>query len=321
MGGKAPNDEASEPWAEAELPTPAQPRRRRLVLLTVSGSLAFLMILSLGGFLGVLWSRHDVRAPGPLTAAEQYHRSARGRQIVKEARAKIKPGPVQKIVPASPTPPYSHNARSEHHAPSAVGELYSPIYGALPTSLNASIIPQPSLGIASMAATIAKIGPTMPAQLAKAGSKPTSEVKELAMDSPAKITVGPGIDALGISVRGVEDPRLAEAILDGPVDSGATHAAAAPPKVSDGAAAKAKAVSPTMVARAQDQEKALAARLAAATGEAFPAGDGGAKAREGAKPIHTPVIDASEGTPYDPLLDKTYDLNYPKTVPTSTAPP
>jgi UPF0755 protein len=27
------------------------------------------------------------------------------------------------------------------------------------------------------------------------------------------------------------------------------------------------------------------------------------------------VIDASEGTPLDPLLNKTYDLNYAKVVP------
>jgi UPF0755 protein len=27
------------------------------------------------------------------------------------------------------------------------------------------------------------------------------------------------------------------------------------------------------------------------------------------------IYDASEGTPLDPLRDKTYDLNYPKTVP------
>jgi UPF0755 protein len=29
----------------------------------------------------------------------------------------------------------------------------------------------------------------------------------------------------------------------------------------------------------------------------------------------TRVFDASEGTPLDPLLNKTYDLNYAKTVP------
>jgi UPF0755 protein len=27
------------------------------------------------------------------------------------------------------------------------------------------------------------------------------------------------------------------------------------------------------------------------------------------------AFDASEGTPLDPLLNKTYDLNYPKVVP------
>lgn len=32
-------------------------------------------------------------------------------------------------------------------------------------------------------------------------------------------------------------------------------------------------------------------------------------------PVRTRVVDASEGTPLDPLLNTTYDLNYPKTVP------
>jgi UPF0755 protein len=30
------------------------------------------------------------------------------------------------------------------------------------------------------------------------------------------------------------------------------------------------------------------------------------------------IVDASEGTTLDPLLNKTYDLNYPKTVPSAT---
>jgi UPF0755 protein len=31
--------------------------------------------------------------------------------------------------------------------------------------------------------------------------------------------------------------------------------------------------------------------------------------------VHARAFDASEGTPLDPLRNKTYDLNYAKTVP------
>ena len=33
------------------------------------------------------------------------------------------------------------------------------------------------------------------------------------------------------------------------------------------------------------------------------------------RPVHARAFDASEGTPLDPLRNKTYDLNYAKTVP------
>jgi UPF0755 protein len=35
----------------------------------------------------------------------------------------------------------------------------------------------------------------------------------------------------------------------------------------------------------------------------------------GTQVAHARIYDVSQGTPIDPLLDKTYDLNYPKTVP------
>jgi len=91
MGGKAPNDETSEPSAEAEPPArffsrrvklqsptealqpdrpppPPPPHRRRPALSAVSGFLSFLMILSLAGLFGVLWGAHRIREPGPLPA-------------------------------------------------------------------------------------------------------------------------------------------------------------------------------------------------------------------------------------------------------------
>ena len=108
--------------------------------------------------------------------------------------------------------------------------------------------------------------------------------------------MGPGLDDLGISVRGVGSPRAAANLLDGPVDQ--SDAAAQQPD-------------PTSVA--------------AGAGEPQPAGpsagnpqDVGASAANTATPQgRGRVIDVSEGTPLDPLLNKTYDLNYAKSVPSA----
>jgi UPF0755 protein len=65
-------------------------------------------------------------------------------------------------------------------------------------------------------------------------------------------------------------------------------------------------------------EPAPALSLRQQTGAA-PRGDqiaSAAPAPEG-RGVHAPVIDVSEGTSLDPLLDKTYDLNTAKTVPSA----
>ena len=80
-------------------------------------------------------------------------------------------------------------------------------------------------------------------------------------------------------MRGIDQPTSTRKLLDGPVDSSASVAPADP--------------------------KAFAA--AATLGAVAPNG------RQ--PPAHPKIIDASEGTPLDPLRNTTYDLNYAKTVP------
>ncbi len=233
----------------------------------------------------------------------------RWRQIEKEAKEKAGTE-VDKFIPQPPP-----NDRVNSHGER--GELEgTSVYGALPTSLDPSGggIPSLSLGITAVAGAITAVAPSLPPGVATAAPKPghsrSGKLLALAMVPPSSLTIRPGLDQLGISVRGVPDPRAAAALLDGPVDASAP---ATPP--ADAAAASAG------VAQAQDQEKAVAAGLAAATGELIPAADvAAAKRHQGGSQVHPAIFDASEGTPSDPLLDKTYDLNYPKTVPNSAAP-
>jgi UPF0755 protein len=61
----------------------------------------------------------------------------------------------------------------------------------------------------------------------------------------------------------------------------------------------------------------LAAQQARAARYADPSGAGARVAGldDAPPPARPRIFDASEGTPLDPLLNKTYDLNYGKTVP------
>ncbi|QXX74361.1 endolytic transglycosylase MltG [Methylovirgula sp. HY1] len=238
---------------------------------------------------------------------EQHQRNVqRWRQIEKEAKEKASPE-VDKFVPATPAGRgNSHGERGELEGTS--------IYGVLPTAVDSAAggIPAPSLGMAAVATAIANVAPQLPSELAMAAAKPGHRRDLLALQiaPPSSLAIESGFDQLRFSVRGVPDPRAAAELLDGPVDASAS--AATPP--ANGSAVSAG------VTQAQDQEKAVALGLAAATGEVLPP-SAAAKLRQSGNGIHSAVFDASEGTSFDPLLDKSYDLNYPKTVPTSATSP
>jgi UPF0755 protein len=173
-------------------------------------------------------------------------------------------------------PPAGHDQRSD---------AGSSVYGALPINLYASDAPDansyaPSLGVGAAAAAIAQVAPTLP-QAASAppdATDPDTSVTPTAQPAPKTASAfGPSLDDLGISVRGMDQPPATKHLLDGPVDSSASVEAADP-----NAYAEATAAPP-------------------------------ANGRQ--PPVHPKIIDASEGTPLDPLRNTTYDLNYAKTVP------
>ncbi len=127
---------------------------------------------------------------------------------------------------------------------------------------------------------------------------------------PNALALGPGLAELGISLKGA----VGAVDLDGPVsDSGAADAPAAA-----GADTAAAAPAPALnrVSVAETQPAALAPQQ---TAGAAPRGDqiASATAATEGRAVHAPVIDVSEGTPLDPLLDKSYDLNTAKTVPSA----
>jgi len=137
--------------------------------------------------------------------------------------------------------------------------------------------------------------------------------------------LGPGLDELGLSITGIPSAAEAAAALDGPVTGEAEGSAMVLP------------VSPARRA----EQKARAARLGLAPGsDVLPQNsvadspavvrqdddrmnaDGmiqAAATKPGMGPHHG-VTDASEGKAFDPLLDKTYDLNFAKTVPAVVSP-
>jgi UPF0755 protein len=234
---------------------------------------------------------------------DQHSRNVqRWRQIEKDAKDKQEqPAPdMDKTAPETapaPTQP-SAGQKSENGTPSSV-------YGSLPASLDAprSATPAPpSLSYAPAALAIAKAMPATAsnrnAQTNKSAAKPAA--------TASAFTLGPGLDELGISVGGVRSPA---ATLDGPI--GAEDAAADAPG---------QDLTFPAWAGGRAEQKARVARPGLG-----PAGDDlpDKSARAGPSPDPQPqndrravhAFDASEGTPLDPLRNKTYDLNYAKTVP------
>jgi len=108
------------------------------------------------------------------------------------------------------------------------------------------------------------------------------------------------LDTLGAVITGVNDEPPAQAFPDDPVPDNATQPVASFP----------------LSAQALADQKARIARYVDA-GAAAPR-VAGLDAPAGA-PAHPRAFDASEGTPLDPLRNKTYDLNFAHAVPTFDA--
>jgi UPF0755 protein len=244
---------------------------------------------------------------------EQHNRNVqRWRQIEKD-KEKTAPEVDRATPPAAPS-----------GRPDQKGELDDgPVYGALPGAVVAAdpvSTSSASLDMAAAAAAIAKVAPRMPAVVASAvPSHPSKEIGKSVLvpkkqnPSPANVTafvMGPGLDELGITVRGIGPGRAAEQLLDGPMS--AADQANPPPDASVFEAS----------AMRRAELKAKAAKLGLEpTSDELPPNTNVADTQPASpvpqKIVHAKVTDVSEGTALDPLLDHTYDLNYAKTVPTS----
>ncbi len=128
-----------------------------------------------------------------------------------------------------------------------------------------------------------------------------------AKDAALASLVGPGfktIEELGAVVAGVNDGP-AEGLAFGNDD---------PPETSVGGPIASAPLSPAMLA----DQKAREAKYGTATLVSNVAIDSAAPA-QAEQPTTASgrprIYDASEGTPLDPLLNKTYDLSYAKVVP------
>jgi UPF0755 protein len=230
---------------------------------------------------------------------DQHSRNVqRWRQIEKDAKDKQgQPAPdmdktAPETAPAATQP--GAGQKSESGMPSSV-------YGSLPASLDAprSATPAPpSLSYAHAASAIA--GAMRVPASKTAAVKTTTNI--------SAFTLGPGLDELGISVGGVRSP--AAATLDGPIGA------------EDAADAASQDVTFPAAAGGRAGQNARPARPGLAPGsddlpdKSKQSGTSPApQPRNDGRAVHARAFDASVGTPLDPLRNKTYDLNYAKTVP------
>jgi UPF0755 protein len=140
-----------------------------------------------------------------------------------------------------------------------------------------------------------------PAARTKRGSKGTDAGRH---PDALAFTMGPGLDELGISVRGVM--ASPSETLDGPVSA------------SEPEDARIETATFPMSPARRAEQKSHAARFGLTPGadELPPDPAAAAPAPQNAGvPGRARVLDVSEGTALDPLRNKTYDLNFPKTVP------
>jgi UPF0755 protein len=193
------------------------------------------------------------------------------------------------------------------------------VYGVLPATVaTAESAPNSStsLDMSAAAAAIARVAPKMPADatLAVASSNGADAGKTIGGKKPNKVAsttasafvMGPGLDELGITVRGIGPGRAAEELLDGPM--GGDEKVDSRPDPSIIAASAMRHIEPS----------AKSAKLGLDRVAVDPPSNADAADTQQSPPakiVHAKVTDVSEGSSFDPLLDHTYDLNYAKTVP------
>jgi UPF0755 protein len=210
----------------------------------------------------------------------------------KAAPATESSAPLPAPTPAAPAAPQPGGDRKSENG------QRSSVYGSLPASLDAarSATPPPPSSLSYVQAASAIAGALRPPASKTAKAKPAASI--------SAFTFGPGLDELGISVGGVSSP--AAATLDGPIGQ------------EDVADAPGNATSPPSAGA--EQTRATPAGFLPGGGDSPDQSEGpGASPapppQSDGQPVHPKAFDASQGTPLDPLRNKTYDLNYAKTVP------
>jgi UPF0755 protein len=205
----------------------------------------------------------------------------RWRQIERDAKEKGA-NDVDKVVPAAlPGAPPRPNQRSDA-SDSVFGDLSGGFGKAVPRSRFVSFM-DPVTTYAGSVTAIEDVAPRQPVvhgSTVKRGPK-----AKMASANVGTFAVGPGIDAMGISIKGAK-PSAAD-VLDGPVNSVSNDAAPSSP-----ADKMMRGPTPDQMMVAADRKP----------------------------PDHPSIFDVSEGTPLDPLRDKSYDLNSAKTVPDFSKP-
>ena len=144
--------------------------------------------------------------------------------------------------------------------------------------------------------------PSILARLSKIGAD--RKAKDAALASLA----GPGvktIEELGVVVAGVND---------GPAE-GFTFGNDDPPATGAGGPIASAPLSPAMLADQKAREAKYGTVTLASTALPDATSAAPAQAPPAAVSGHPRIYDASEGTPLDPLLNKTYDLSYAKVLP------
>jgi UPF0755 protein len=129
-----------------------------------------------------------------------------------------------------------------------------------------------------------------------------------AKDAALASLVAPGVKSLeemSVVVTGVNDGP-AEGLAFGDADPPAT-----------GGPVASAPLSPAMLADQKAREAKYGTVTLASTSLADSVGAASAQAQPGTSSGKPRIFDASEGTPLDPLLNKTYDLSYAKVVPVS----
>ena len=206
---------------------------------------------------------------------------AHWRQIEKDAKDKLAPD-------ASPPGSSTH------------GELDSPdpkVFGAV------APLGAPPSAKGALSPRLAKLGEQRKIRDALLGAN-----GEL---SASKVS-GKSLDDLGAVITGVNDAPEG-AVFD--ADAGAMTSTLMKVPLSPGALAEQKA----LIAKYGDGSAATQAAAAQAPTSVQTAASGDASRvaglDQGTAPAHPHYLDASEGTALDPLRNKTYDLNYPHTIP------